>query len=86
MNIFKSFEVFFAQPISIFREKIIQIIHVNSIFANKDTPKMSVNLQDDFAQITVTGSEKMYCLLTSVVYKKRMQNENQKSRIYSKLS
>lgn len=86
MNVFKSFEVFFAQPLSILRERIIQIIHVHSVFSGKNAPKMNVDLKDDFTQITVMGSEKMYCLLSSVVYKKRMQNENQKSRVYSQLS
>jgi len=86
MNVFKSFEVFFAEPLSILRERIIQIVHVHTIFTNKDVPKMTVDLNDDYTQITVNGSEKMYNLLTSVIHKKRAQNENQKGAIPHKLT
>lgn len=86
INVFKTFELFLAQPLSIIRDRIIQICHVESEGA--DIPnKLQFNLSDESAQINVYNSPNMYNLLTSVLYKRKMlnkeQNDSQKSKIYN---
>ena len=84
INIFKSFELFLAQPLSIIRDRIIQICHVES--QNIDVrSKVQFNLSDESAQINVYNSPKMYNLLSNVIYKQRRisgeENDNQESKI-----
>lgn len=79
MNIFKSFELFLSQPLSIIRDRIIQICHVEA--ENIDVrSKVQFNLSDESAQINVYNSPKMYNLLSNVIYKrKRMSNKENDS-------
>jgi len=69
--ILKSFETFIAQPLSILRNKIIRIAMLKSNLT--DYKNISVELlNNDTVQVNVTNSEKVYNLLSAVVYKKRM--------------
>lgn len=86
MNIFQTFELFLSQPLSIIRDRIIRICHVetNSV----DVPnKIQFNLSDESAQINVYNSPKVYNLLSAVLYKKKrlsIQNDdNQKSKVHN---
>lgn len=73
MNIFKTFEIFLREPLSVLRERIIQIVHVQSkLFAPTE---VSVDLLDKKTQVTVVNSEKMYGLLQTVMYKQRKKEE-----------
>ena len=85
MNIYKTFDEFFALPISIIRQRIIQVLHVETnIFEN--ATNISVENFDSTTQITVVGSKKVYNLLSSVIQKRKMmQNDNHKSKIPNKL-
>lgn len=84
MNIFQTFETFLALPLSIIRERFIQILHLDNVNIGSES-KIGVDLNENIAQITVYNSEKMYNLLSCVEHKKKMklQNENNKRKIYS---
>jgi hypothetical protein len=73
MNIFKSFEIFLREPLSILRERIIQIVNINSNLVTQSS--VNVDLLDRKAQITVVNSEKMYNLFQTVLYKQRKFEE-----------
>lgn len=85
-NIFKSFELFLSQPLSIIRDRIIQICHVEADGVEVRN-KVQFNLSDESAQINIYNSPKVYNLLSSVLYKKKMlseqSNDSQKSKIYN---
>lgn len=69
MNIFKTFDIFLREPLSILKERIIQIVNVNSNLVTEAS--VNVDMLDKKAQITVVNSDKMYNLLNTVVQKKR---------------
>ena len=54
MNIFKTFETFLKEPLSILRDNFIQIVSIqtNNIFENK--PSCDVTVMKDKTQITVS--------------------------------
>ena len=86
MNIYRTFDEFLALPISLIRNRIIQILHVETnIFAN--ATNISVENFDKTTQVTVIGSKKVYNLLNTVLQKKKInENANNKSKIHNKLS
>lgn len=69
MNIFKTFETYLKEPLSILRENLIQIISLQTgnIFENK--PSVDVSFTKDKAQITVVNNEKLYNLLSLVTHR-----------------
>ena len=79
MNIFKSFETFLKEPLSILRDNFIQIISVQTgnIFENK--PSIDVTMLKDKAQITVVNNEKLYNLLSLVTSKAKQKQEKESS-------
>ena len=83
-NIFKSFELFLSQPLSIIRDRIIQICHVEANDVNIPN-KVQFNLSNESAQINVYNSPQVYNLLTTVLYKKNKLkkeiNDSKKSEI-----
>ena len=81
MNIYKTFDDFFALPISLIRKRVIQILHVETnIFAN--ATNISVENLNKTTQVTVIGSRKVYNLLATVLHKRKMiQNANKESKI-----
>ena len=76
MNIFKTFETYLKEPLSILRENFIQIISIQTgnIFENK--PSVNVNLTKDKAQITVINNEKLYNFLSLVNHRVKMKEKN----------
>lgn len=78
MNIFKTFEIFLREPLSILREKFIQIVNVNSGLASQS--HIGVDMLGQKAQITVINNEKVYKLLKTVQYKQEKLAENQHNR------
>lgn len=85
INIFQTFEMFMAEPLSIIRDRIIQICHVETPGV-KVPNKIQFNLSNESTQINVYNNPGAYNLLTSVLYKKKMltNNDNQKSTISDK--
>lgn len=63
-NILKSFEVFLAEPLSVLKDRIVQIVGISTGTDMK--PEVTADLLNQKAQITVINSEKMYNLLKRV--------------------
>ena len=84
MDILKTFELFLAVPKSLIHKRNIKIMHVETnIFAQKLPVDISF---DDDIQLTVYNNKKVYNLLSSVVYKRKLRDENNKSKVFNKLS
>ena len=81
MNIFKTFETFLKEPLSILKNNFIQIVNVQTenIFEHK--PSIDVSLLKDKAQITVVNNEKLYNLLSLVTYRAKQKEEKQKEEV-----
>lgn len=77
MNIFKTFEMFLREPLSILKERIIQIVNINSNLVTQSS--VNVEMLDKKMQITVVNSEKMYNLFQTVLYKKRVMEAQKNS-------
>ena len=75
MNIFKTFETFLMEPLSILRDNFIQIVSVQTgnIFENK--PSVDVSMMKGKTQITVVNNEKLYNLLSLVTIKAQKEKE-----------
>ncbi|MFA7658161.1 MAG: hypothetical protein WCY19_01870 [Candidatus Gastranaerophilaceae bacterium] len=71
MNIFKTFEIFLREPLSILKERFIQIVNINSGMVTQAS--VNVDLLEQKTQITVVNSEKMYNLLQTVLYKRKVR-------------
>ncbi len=69
-KIMDSFEEFIALPLSILKNRIIQITGFRSDFVSSKS--IDVELTDDTIHINVINSEGAYNLLSSVIYKKQM--------------
>ncbi len=81
-NILKTFEMFLSLPISLIRRGIVQILHVET--NNKEVEKgLNVTADENVTNINVVNNYKMYSLLTSVMYKKRMYEKNNTGKIYN---
>lgn len=78
MNIFKTFELFLREPLSVLKNNWIQIVNIQTgnLFENK--PSCDVTLLKNGAQITVVNNEKLYNLL-SLVTSKAKTKENQEA-------
>ncbi len=76
MNIFKTFETYLKEPLSILRENIIQIIglQTGNIFENK--PSLDVSFMKNKTQITVINNDKLYNLLSLVTRKAEIKAKN----------
>ena len=81
MNIFKTFETFLKEPLSILRDNFIQIVSIqtNNIFENK--PSVDVDMTKDKTQITVVNNEKLYNLLTLVNRRVKEKKEKQATNL-----
>lgn len=76
MNIFKTFETFLTEPLSVLKSSIIQIVSIQTgnIFANK--PSVDVTMLKDKTQITVVNNEKLYNLLSLVKHRQEQKGED----------
>ena len=81
MNIFKTFETFLKEPLSILKENIFQIVSVQTgnIFENK--PSVDVSIMKDKTQITVVNNEKLYKFLSIVNYKVNSKKEQETQEV-----
>jgi len=74
MNIFKTFEIFLREPLSILRNAFVQIVGVQS--GSSSSPfSMSAEFLNKGTQITVVNSDKVYNLLQTAVYKQKLKEE-----------
>ena len=83
MNIFKTFETFLKEPLSVLKDNFFQIVSMQTgnIFEHK--PSIDVTLLKNKAQITVVNNEKLYNLLSLVTHradeKKKRKTEEEKT-------
>ncbi len=73
MNIFKTFEIFLMEPLSILKKKFVQIVNVQT--DSDDKGGISADLLGQKAQITVYNNDKVYSLLKTVMYKENKKAE-----------
>lgn len=76
MNIFKTFETYLKEPLSILRDNLIQIIglQTGNIFENK--PSIDVSFMENKTQITVINNDKLCNLLSLVMKKAEIKAKN----------
>ena len=82
MDILKTFEIFLSAPISIIRKRNIKVVHVETNIFARPLP-LDINFDDDI-ELTVYNNKKVYNLLANVIYKRKLRDENNKSRVYNK--
>jgi len=72
MNIFKTFEIFNRETISIIQERIIRFVYVESenFFRKGSVLKIAQN-HDNTIQLNVFNNKKVYNLLTCAFYKQK---------------
>lgn len=75
MNIFKTFEIFLKEPLSILRDNFIQIVSVQTANIFEQKPSIDVSLLKNKAQLTVVNNEKLYNLL-SIATLRAKEKEN----------
>jgi len=68
-----SFEEFIALPLSILKNRIIQITGFKSDFI--DSKSIDIDLSDDTIRINCVNNEKAYNLLSSVIYKREQKRK-----------
>ena len=71
MNIFKTFEIFLREPLSLLKNRFIQIVNINSNLVTQSG--VNVDFAGNKTQITVVNSEKMYNLFQTVLYKQEIR-------------
>lgn len=81
MDILKTFEIFLSAPMSIIHKRNIKIMHVETNIFAQPLP-IDINFDDDI-QLTVYNNKKVYKLLSSVIYKRRLRDENNKSKVHN---
>lgn len=75
MNIFKTFETFLKEPLSILKDNFVQIVSIQTanIFENK--PSIDVSMMKGKAQLTVVNNEKVYNLLSMVTHRAKQKQD-----------
>ena len=74
-KIMDSFEEFIALPLSILKNRIIQITGFKSDFM--ETKSIDIELTDDAIHINCVNNESAYNLLSSVIYKRKLIKQQQ---------
>ena len=72
-KIMDSFEEFIALPLSILKNRIIQITGFKSDFI--DSKSINLELDDNTIRINCVNSESAYNLLSSVIYKREQKRK-----------
>lgn len=75
-DIRKSFEIFLKEPLSILKVGLFQIVHLESnIFKEKS---VNIDFVDNKTQVTVVNNERMYNLFQTVLFKRRLKEQQEK--------
>ena len=79
-NVLKTFEIFLSIPLSVIRKGIVQILHVET---EQDVAEKALNVvtDDNITSINVVNNYKMYSLLTSVIYKRKLYEKDNAGKI-----
>ena len=78
MDIFRSFEVFLAEPLSVLKDRIVQIVGIST--GTNMRPEVNAELLKQKTQITVLNSTKMYNLLKRINSKQENLKRNSITR------
>ena len=78
MNIFKTFEIFLKEPLSILRDNFIQIVSVQTGNIFEQKPSIDVSLLKNKAQLTVVNNEKLYNLLSIATLRAKNKAKEEK--------
>ena len=76
-DIRKTFEIFLREPLSILKVGLFQIVHLETNIFNQKA--VNVDFWDDKTQITVVNNEKMYNLFQTVLFKRRLKEQQEKA-------
>lgn len=77
-DINKSFDLFWREPLSVLTEGLFKLVNLQSnIFGSK--PSVNIDIIDKKSQITVVDSDKMYNLFQTVLYKKRLKQQQERA-------
>lgn len=81
MDILKTFDLFWSLPEKLFGRKFFRVMHIET----QDGTETSIqaDVSDDEITLNVFNSPKTYSILSSVLYKKKMLNENKISKIHN---
>lgn len=81
MDILKTFEVFLSVPISVIHKRKIKIMHIET---NVFVPKLPIDIDlGENVELTVYNNPKVYSLLKTVIYKRKLKNENKERKIHN---
>ena len=83
-KIMDSFEEFIALPLSILKNRIIQITGFKSDFI--ETKSIDVELDNDTIRINCVNNESAYNLLSSVIYKREQRRKTLQKEKQEKLN
>ncbi|MBO5434259.1 hypothetical protein J6A31_00355 [bacterium] len=76
-DIRKSFEIFLKEPLSILKVGLFQIVHLESnVFKEK---AVNIDFVDNKTQVTVVNNERMYNLFQTVLFKRRLKEQQEKA-------
>ena len=78
MNIFRTFETYLKEPLSVLRDNLIQIVSIQTGNIFEQKPSVDVSMLKNKTQITVVNNEKLYNLLSLVTHKKKVKEEKEK--------
>ena len=78
MNIFKTFETYLKEPLSVLRNNLIQIVSIQTGNIFEQKPSVDVSMLKNKTQITVVNNEKMYNLFQTVLLKRRLKEQKEK--------
>ena len=77
-DIRKTFEIFWKEPLSILKVGLFQIVNLQSnIFSQK--PAVNIDFLKDKTQKTVVDSDKMYNLFQTVLFKRKLKEQQEKA-------
>ena len=76
-DIRKTFEIFLREPLSILKVGLFQIVHLETNIFNQKA--VNVDFLDDKTQVTVVNNEKMYNLFQTVLFKRRLKEQQEKA-------
>ena len=76
-DIRKTFEIFLREPLSILKVGLFQIVHLETNIFNQKA--VNVDFLDNKTQITVVNNEKMYNLFQTVLFKRRLKEQQEKA-------
>jgi len=75
MNIFKTFEIFLREPLSVIKHNWIQIVNLQTDNLFSKEASCDASLLKDGVQITVVNNPKLYNLLSLVTYKAKKKEQ-----------